>query len=334
MARRREAQSSTLSFMDCICCGFGAVLLLFILTAKNQIVESEAEALQAAEAMAELERAIVLAEARKRSLEAELAALDPQPDTDTTSLAELAAREERLAREIVEIESQIAAAHQDLAEEPASIERPSADKSYLSGLKLRGPRILILLESTGSMLGEDAGEALGILRGGDPKQADKWLRAKRVLRSVLAAVPKDNEVALFHFNEDTAALSGPPSDPWIDPYDNTALVDALDRLDRLQAGGGSDLARAFLKTAELERQPTSVLVITDSLPTAPAAGGSVTEAQRADLFRRALAVQPRVPINVLLLPFAGDPAAAGLYWQMSGRDSGVTLVPNRSWPPE
>ena len=30
--RKRETEVSSLSFLDCICCGFGAVLLLFVLT--------------------------------------------------------------------------------------------------------------------------------------------------------------------------------------------------------------------------------------------------------------------------------------------------------------
>ena len=30
--RRRETEVYSLSFLDCICCGFGAVLLIFIIT--------------------------------------------------------------------------------------------------------------------------------------------------------------------------------------------------------------------------------------------------------------------------------------------------------------
>ena len=31
-AKRRETEVFSLSFLDCICCGFGAVLLVFLLT--------------------------------------------------------------------------------------------------------------------------------------------------------------------------------------------------------------------------------------------------------------------------------------------------------------
>jgi len=32
MIRRRTPQTFSLSFLDCICCGFGAIILLFVLT--------------------------------------------------------------------------------------------------------------------------------------------------------------------------------------------------------------------------------------------------------------------------------------------------------------
>ena len=35
-SRRRETEVFSLAFLDCICCGFGAVLLIFILTVSQQ----------------------------------------------------------------------------------------------------------------------------------------------------------------------------------------------------------------------------------------------------------------------------------------------------------
>ena len=80
MKHRRQAQSSSLSFIDCICCGFGAVLLLFILTAKSQIDQKETDAKQALAAFQMLQDAIANAEEKQKSVEGELASLNPQPD--------------------------------------------------------------------------------------------------------------------------------------------------------------------------------------------------------------------------------------------------------------
>ena len=45
-AKRREVQVFSLSFMDVICCGFGAVLLIFILTTGRQSHISESDLAQ------------------------------------------------------------------------------------------------------------------------------------------------------------------------------------------------------------------------------------------------------------------------------------------------
>ncbi|NBB80561.1 MAG: hypothetical protein GVY36_14145, partial [Verrucomicrobia bacterium] len=146
MKRRREAQSSALSFMDVISCGFGAVLLLFILTAKAQVTESQEEATQSREAAETLQAAIREAEARQKALDQEIEALDPQPDTTATSLAQLAAEQERLAKAVEDQAQAFAALETETepAQEPAALDRPSADQSYLSGLRLRGPKAVIL----------------------------------------------------------------------------------------------------------------------------------------------------------------------------------------------
>ncbi len=335
MKKRREAQSSALSFMDCICCGFGAVLLLFILTAKKQITLSSEEARQSIEAAQTLQVAIEAAKAQQKALDKDIAALDPQPDTNATSLAELGAEQERLAK-AVETQAEALAALETTAEptpSPAALDRPSADQSYLSGLKLRAPRAVILLENSGSMLAENANAALAILQSGNGATSEKWLRAKAAVRAVLAAIPKGTLVAVFQMNETAAPLSGSGENPYIDPYDNAVLLAFLERLDQLEAKGGADLANALRQVSRLRERPSSLLLIGDGLPTAPApSSGRLSESDRVQLFNQALATRPNYPFNTILLPFEGDPSAAGLFWQLSGRTNGITLIPDNDWP--
>ena len=75
MRKRREAQSSALSFMDCICCGFGAVLLLFILTAKKQLTLGDEAARQAAAAGQTLTAALAQAQSQQAALQQRIAQL-------------------------------------------------------------------------------------------------------------------------------------------------------------------------------------------------------------------------------------------------------------------
>lgn len=334
--KRREIQNSALSFMDCICCGFGAVLLLFILTAKKQIESTQEEATQALAAEQTLQLAIESAEAKQLALDKDIAALDPQPDTNATSIAELAAEQERLAKKVEEKAEALSLLEPEpeATDTSAGLDRPSADRSYLSGLRLNGPRAVILLESSGSMLAENAKDAIEIIQNGSGKTAKKWLRAKAAVRAVLASIPKGTKVAIFQINETISPISGSPAAPYFDPYDNGALLATLERLEKLEARGGTDLKKALQIVSHLKERPSSLLLLSDGLPSAPAphSGGSLTEADRVKLFKAALATRPKYPINVILFPFEGDPSAAGLYWSLSTRTNGITLIPDNDWP--
>ncbi|MEM1222332.1 MAG: vWA domain-containing protein [Verrucomicrobiota bacterium] len=335
MKRRREAQSSSLSFMDCICCGFGAVLLLFILTAKNQITFSEEDARNAAEAASALQIAIEEAEAKQKALDRDISALDPQPDTKATSVSELAAKQERLAKEIESQAAALAAMESEAepTENPAGLDRPSADQSYLSGLRLRGPRAVILIENSGSMLASNANDALDILNNGTWQQSAKWNRAKTALKAVLAAIPKGTQVAILQMNETASPITGSPSNPFIDPYDNGALIATLERIEKLEAGGGANLEAGLRAVQQLGQRASSLLILSDGLPSSPApSSGGVSEAYRVQLFNRVLATRVNYPVNAILFPFDNDPSAAGLYWNLSTRTGGVTLIPDEDWP--
>lgn len=319
--------------MDCICCGFGAVLLLFILTAKQQITLSKEEATQSEEASDTLEAAIRETEAQQKALEKEIEALDPQPDTNATSVAQLAAEQERLAKAVEDQADALASLETKTpAEQPAAMDRPSADQSYLSGLRLRAPRAVILLESSGSMLAVDAKSAVEIIQQGTGAKAEKWLRAKAAVRAVLAAIPKGTRVAIYSMAEETLPLSGNSQDPYIDPYENSGLLTFLDRLEKLEAGGGADLSKALQTVSQLKQRASSLLLIGDGLPSAPAPRGGLSEQDRVNLFNSAMSTRPNYPFNVILFPFEGDPSAAGLFWQLSGRTNGITLIPDNDWP--
>lgn len=333
MAKRREPQSSALSFMDCICCGFGAVLLLFILTAKRQVlVNTEAQS-QTREATVLLQTAIAEAMTQNQALDAQLASLAPVELASTVTLKELTTERDHLAQTIASEQQALKASLTEAdATRPAALDRPSADRKYLNGLELRGPRAVIVLENSGSMLAETANEAVDFMRNANSQKSQKWQRAKAAVRAVLAAIPKGTQVALFQMNESTSALSGSNENPFIDPYDNTQLLSALNRLDQLSASGGADLNKGLRTISAISQRPSSMLLITDGLPTAPANGGTLSEVDRVRLFKNALTAKVRFPINTLLFPFEGDPAAAGLYWKLSTRTGGITLVPNPDWP--
>lgn len=335
MKHRRQEQSSALSFIDCICCGFGAVLLLFILTAKSQIIQKETSTEQALAAAEVLREAISAALEEQKTVDAKLALLKPQPKSETIDLTQLNAELTRLSEAIEEKKAALSYLDEETtsSEEVAAFERPSADKSYLSGLHLQGPRVLILLENSGSMLADNAKDALTIMRAGSGSQSEKWQRAKAAVRAVIAAIPKGTEVALLHMNQTTSPLSGTPVDPYMDPYNNSELIDMLDRLDRLDASGGANLLNALVAIKNLNRRPDSLLLISDGLPTAPnPTSKTLSEKDRVLLFNQAMSARLNIPFNTILFPFQGDSSAAALFWKLGSRTNGITLVPDNDWP--
>ena len=335
MKRRRQIQSSALSFIDCICCGFGAVLLLFILTAKKQMNQEATDSRQTLEALEILQREISVSKAEQQTIDAKLASLDPQPDVKATDLTQLNDQLANLSKAIETKNAALAYLDEETkaTEAIAGKDRPSADRSYLSGLRLQGPRVLILLENSGSMLAENANSALEIIRSGNGNQSEKWLRAKAAVRAVLAAIPKNTKVAILQMNQQTTPLTGTLENPYIDPYNNTELIDLSDRLEGLEASGGANLLNALITVRNLKDRPSSLLLIGDGLPTAPnPTGRTLSESNRVKLFHNAMAARPNFPFNVLLLPFEGDPSAAGLFWKLSSRTNGITLIPNKDWP--
>jgi hypothetical protein len=336
--RKRAAGSSALAFMDCICCGFGAVLLLFILTAKRQTIEITEESNAISETLASIQDELNKESIRLQTIQSKIDTLNPEAHEDfVTPLSELVALNDALEKQLQEAKAEhmrlLKVAQDPTQKKSAGLDRPTADARYLQGLNLEGPRVLILLTNSGSMLGEDAESALAVLRGETGTVADKWERAKAVVRSILAAIPKGTQVALFQMNELTAPIIGTTENPWWDPYDNPSLINALRALDALPAEGGHDLARAFNIVGSLSPAPSSMLLIVDGLPTAPATGSVLTEADRVELFRRALTQLPPIRTNAILLPFAGDPSAAGLYWRISARSRGTIIIPDPDWPP-
>ena len=93
------------------------------------------------------------------------------------------------------------------------------------------------------------------------------------------------------------------------------------------------MTKALRIISGIKQRPSSLLLISDGLPSAPnPSQRSLIEADRVKLFNASMATRPDYPFNTILLPFDGDPSAAGLYWKLSARTNGITLIPNNDWP--
>jgi hypothetical protein len=69
MIRRREAQVFSLSFLDCICCGFGAIILIFVLSIDSREKEKMESLIQVQRALAEKAASLAQIQARKEDVQ-------------------------------------------------------------------------------------------------------------------------------------------------------------------------------------------------------------------------------------------------------------------------
>ena len=162
--RRREFEGVGLSFLDAICCGFGAVLLLFVIArvAEPQVVERDAETLRAESRILQEERTEL--EARMKSLRAELDARH----ADLSKAERLVARYQeelttvegryRAARDTAAVQNRIrdrlALAQQELTEEMKRLlaqRREAPPERLVGGIPVDSEYIIFIIDTSGSM---------------------------------------------------------------------------------------------------------------------------------------------------------------------------------------
>lgn len=345
--KRRETEIFSLSFMDCICCGFGAVLLIFILTTGQKVDFSQQTLeelrlrvrqleVQITQEQAELDRA-----SRSTVTEAQLQAIIAQNAADERKVTEqkdqLALMLERMAQMQKELEQLLDLQKTLPKEDEQPVPIPDLDRrQYLTGVKLEGERVLFILRASGSMLGESIEDAISRLQEPDFKkrEAPKWVRVVRSIEWMISQLAPEQSFQILVFNEETKPLV--PGGDWIRRDDVTAVRDALARLRQVVPQGSANLERAFSTVRFLPQLPDAIVLLTDGLPTdsdtSPNPGDADDEA-RIRYFRYAQRQLPtRIPVSTILYPMTGDPGAPALYWEMAGSTRGALVSPARSWP--
>ena len=360
---RRKFEVFSLSFLDCICCGFGAVILMFVLMNARASQERDArtEDLQGevdkiSEEILELEKDKVLARNTLDAVEEELV------ETQGLSrevLAELEEAREELARQdgetlatvehVNQLKTDLRSLEEGLKRLQAAVpdaETPGEDlrafvgdgrRQYLTGLQLRGERTLVLVDISTSMLAENLVDVLRI-RNFPPeeqREAPKWVQVGRTLEWLLARLPSEGQFQVAVFHDEARPLL--PDRGWWSAADPQIREDAAEAFAELLPGSGSSLLLAFEYAASLSPPPDNIILLTDSLPTMerspPLLRRTVTGRRRMELFEQAAGrLPPRVPVNTLLFQLEGDPMAAIAFWRLTVDTNGSFVSVAEDWP--
>jgi len=364
-ARRRTVEVFTLSFLDCICCGFGAVILFYtILSAQagvqgahsNDALQAEVNHLEeqvqsGSRNLVVLHNQIEKAESETVSDEAKTKSIasslqdrrEELSKYDSTSVARREHIEQLKAdvRSLEEGKRRLEAGSIDKippGQQITSFRDTGGDRRYITGIRMRGKRILILLDVSASMLHEDLVSVLRLRNGSDEQKraASKWRRAVDTVTWLTTQLPPDSRYQIYTFNTRAQSLLPDLAGKWIDAGDAPQLARELANLHVLVPAQGTSLYYAFAATKTLNPLPDQVILITDGLPTQGKTAGLrkyVNSEARMRLFDEAVGQLPDgVPVDSILLPMQGDLQATHRFWNLARLTNGTILTPAKDWP--
>jgi hypothetical protein len=164
--RRREATATfSLSFLDAVCCGFGAIVLLLVLTKIGEPRALETARIDLDALIVELEQELFEIRGESDILEFRLVGRESQLSDERDQVARLRGDLERIrgefagSQELSEVseilEGRLLAAHQDLTEEMKRLlerqyRRPTTDAT-VGGIPVDSEYIIFVIDTSGSM---------------------------------------------------------------------------------------------------------------------------------------------------------------------------------------
>lgn len=354
---RRALTPFSLAFLDIMSCGLGAVILVFLLI--KQADEATPQNLGAVQADIDFEREkAVDLQARKSALEAtrtrqatELEQLNRATQAARTAASAAERETSAIRTQIEKARADMSAAEAETANAALNIEEEGL-RNYLIGLKVEGERIVILLDTSASMLSAQIVDIIRLRNSAPERQrtAPKWTWAKDVTQWLAARLPVSSDIRMLTFSTGTVDHSAGLN--WMSARDTAALSAAVASATGTLPADGTNLEQALDAVAALRPAPDTVYLITDGLPTLHgdlstfdldnitscyrSNRSTVTPKCRGEFFSRAMRKfyrrAPNVTVNVILLPIEGDPGAALAYWLLANQNGGTLLSPREGWP--
>ena len=364
--KRRPFHVFSMSFLDIISCGFGAVVLFFVIINAQVRLRADAERVDLLSESTRLEEEVLdgrkdllqfrgerdqLEERRARAVEelrrlrerlaallAELAQYERLGTQSEESIEKLRADVDRLQEMQQDLEARIAATDDGTGRRIRSFTGTGA-RQYLTGMQMGGQRVLILVDGSASMLGRTYIDVLRFrLMDEELKPlAPKWRQVVNSVDWLTTRLTASQRFQVYLYGEDYRSVLEDSDGQWLSVADGTRVTEAVEALRNHAPQGGTSLHAAVRAIRALDPSPDNVFLLTDGLPTQgaspPRRVGWVDQRGRERHFERAERdLPPRIPINVLFYPLDGDPAATAYYWRMASRSRGSFVSVSRDWP--
>lgn len=365
MARkRRSTEVFSMSFLDCMSCGFGAVILFFMIINShvNATTEDDNSELMAETNRLEIEvlegrKNLALARNTKQKLEVEkesaeskiaqiialikeLQAELDKYDQDTLAKIE---RVEKLQSDIKSLEEEVKRLlaikrEQDAAGVQIREFKGDGDRQYLTGLRLGGERTLILVDRSASMLSDTL---VNIIRRRNLPESEqlrsrKWRQVIATVGWLTSQFQQDDLYQIYMFNNVAEPVIRGSEGVWLNAGDGSQLDEAVRVLRRTPPKNGTNMHSAFAIAKTLSPRPDNIILLVDGMPTMDAAMTDkrvIGASERLNLFGRAVRELPSgVPINIMLFPMEGDFDAPISFWSLALTSNGSFMTVSRDWP--
>ena len=322
MARKnRSFTTFNLSFLDIMSCGFGAVVLVFLIIDHSIEVQSK-------EVTRDLRSEVDLLEVDVKEGEEGLVRLTNTLSDIDMQMVQAQGLATRITEEIDQYEALIEALRKDgyterddiealkaeirsLQDEVEKLKEASEEQSgdsartfigegnrqYLTGLNLGGKHIAILLDASSSMLADRLVNIIRLRNMGEELQrnADKWTRAINTVDWLTAQLPIASNYQVITFSTEASPVLPETAGEWLEVADQAQLEKISGELRKLLPGGGTSLENAFVALQDLVPAPDNIFLITDGLPTQgskPPRGSKVSGRDRQKLYRQAVKQLP------------------------------------------
>ena len=349
--KRRETEVFSLSFLDCICCGFGAILLLFVLTAGKK-----ADTIVSLEARIEQVRGLI--EDIVKDNDKELQDLNRSLSIQRKRTQEVDVIVKKKKKAFTELEDKLRMLLEQLMTNEESKDKLLLDKDnmptqedeppiplpnvvrrqYLTGFDMLGDNVLFLVEASGGMVADNIEKAIERMDDSDDEKqnAPKWIRVKKGIKWMIGNLKQEANYKIVFFNKEIIPIELGYGADWFAASDKNMTLKVLKEIDKIVPEGGANLERAFDLVDELEIDADRIILIADGLPTQADSyqmPSAPDDHDRMNAFRAAKkALNTTAPVSVLLYPMMNDPGAAVYYWRLTDEYGGAMVCPSNSWP--
>lgn len=364
MRRKRTVNIFGLSFLDVMFCGFGSVILLVVIVNADTVERRDEAHHDLRRVAARLERELVESQRHLSSLEHTLASTDQeltvtvaQADRLSKAVQQTGQALGRLEDEAQTAEGQVGALKSELKDldrrsrrtrTEAEASRRSGskvrrfvgegDRQYLTGLKIAGKRIMVLVDISASMLDETIVNVVRMknMPAAERRRTRKWGKVLATVEWIVSQLPPSSRYQVYTFDTQARPALATSKGQWLAALDGKTLDRVVAALKRVAPIGGTSLFHAFEEVGRLQPPPDNLILLTDGLPTQGArtpVSATASGRQRVAHFNAAVEKLPLdVPVNTILFPMEGDPGAAPAFWKLAVATRGSFMSPSKDWP--